>query len=100
MLPKGDKGLGGDFTRRCRLVCGCDIAEGVGVTEGKPIDDERSLMSVRLGVGDCNEPNRLLVFEKRAVGDRSRILSSSVRVRGRVMASPKVRVALPLPPAL
>ena len=84
VLGIGDNGRGGGFTRRCRLACAFGAAGGIGTTEGNPIDDVGASISLRLsGVADCREPSRLRVFENKDVGDRSRILSSRVRVLGR-----------------
>lgn len=83
-LRTGDSGRGGGFTSRCRLACAFEEAGRIGTTEGNPIDEVEASISVRFsGVADCREPRRLLVFENKDVGDRSRILSSRVRVLGR-----------------
>ncbi len=83
-LRIGDNGRGGGFTSRCRLACAFEAWGGIGTTEGNPIDEVGASMSGRLrGTADCREPKRLLVFESKDVGERSRILSSRVRVLGR-----------------
>ena len=65
--------------------------------DGNPIDELESLISERLGgATDCSEPSRLRVLENRDVGDRSRILSSKVRVRGRDTESVRLCDEYPL----
>ena len=92
----GESGRGGALTRRWRLDC-----DGVGVMDGKPIDELESLISERLGgATDCSEPSRLRVLENNDVGDRSRILSSKVLVLGRDIESVRLRDEYPLLPTL
>ena len=67
--------------------------------DGKPIDDDGSSFSDRLGgAADCREPRRLRVLENNEVGDRSRILSSSVLVLGREAESTRLLFGYPLLP--
>ena len=56
--------------------------------EGNPIEVMSSAGICRGGGAvDWSDPMRLRVLDSKEVGDRSRLLSSSVRVRGRLKGS-------------